>query len=117
MASQRLAGQWKGRKRDEIGTGPQRGRKSGENPEEGFGKARLEDLQIHFMQNARCVREEPQGKLITVPPWTASPVVKTGDSGINEPLGEDGEKPQLIVRYAASLSESRFSLWCGLCKF
>lgn len=53
VASQRLAGQWKGRKRDEIGTGPQRGRKSGENPEEGFGKARLEDLQIHFMQNAR----------------------------------------------------------------
>ena len=64
-----------------------------------------------------CVREEPQGKRITFPPWTASPVVKTGDSGVNEPLGEDEEKPQLIVRYASSLSESRFSLWCGLCKF
>jgi len=62
-ASQRLAGQWKGcleiRKRDEIGTGPQRGRKSGENLEERFGKARLEDLQIHFMQNARVRKGRP----------------------------------------------------------
>ena len=63
------------------------------------------------------VRGEPQGKRITFAPWAASPVAETGNSGVNEPLGEDGEKPLLIVRCASSLSESRFSLWCGLCKF
>ena len=63
------------------------------------------------------IRKEPKGECITFPLWATSPVAKMGDLGINEPLGEDGEKSLLIVRYASSLSESRFSLWCGLCKF
>lgn len=63
------------------------------------------------------IRKEPKCDCITFPPRATSLVVKMGDLGVNEPLGEDGEKSLLIVRYAAALSESRFSLWCGLCKF